>query len=102
MEWGVTRGVRPRPKTWNHVGATASIIAVQVLRLLAGSGVGELVLAATYAQLGRLEEARAEAKAFLEFVPDFSVSRWINNEPYIDPAERERYTQGLLMAGLPD
>jgi hypothetical protein len=35
-------------------------------------------------------------------VPDFSVSRWINNEPYIDPAERERYTQGLLMAGLPD
>jgi hypothetical protein len=41
-------------------------------------------------------------RLLLEFVPDFSVSRWINNEPYIDPAERERYTQVLLMAGLPD
>ena len=59
-------------------------------------------LAITYAQLGRLEEAHAEANEFLKFYPNFSIKRWAKTEPYTNPADLEHYIDGLRKAGLPD
>ena len=58
-------------------------------------------LAITYAQLGRLEEARAEANEFLNVYPKFSIERWAKTEPYTNPADLEHHIDGLRKAGLP-
>ena len=57
--------------------------------------------AATYALLGRLEEARQEAAAFMQIVPGFSISRWARTEHYVKPGELQRYIDGQRKAGLP-
>ncbi len=60
------------------------------------------LLSATYAQTGRLKEARAAAKEYLEVNPNFSIKRHMELEPYEDPADLEDYVQGLRKAGLPE
>jgi adenylate cyclase len=60
------------------------------------------LLAATYAMLGRMDEARAEAKEFLRVVPKFSIAQWASTEPYTEPNELKRYVEGLRKAGLPE
>jgi TolB-like protein/class 3 adenylate cyclase/Tfp pilus assembly protein PilF len=60
------------------------------------------LLAATYAQLGRGDEARAEAEKFLEINPDFSIARWAATQPYQDPDYFASYVEGLRRAGLPE
>ena len=53
------------------------------------------LIAATYAYLGRLEEARIEAAEFMKVVPEFSIQKWANTEPFIDPRDLRRYVEGL-------
>jgi len=60
------------------------------------------LLAATYAYLGRTDDARAEAQKYLEIDPEFSISAWAASENYADPSERERYADGLRKSGLPE
>jgi TolB-like protein/Flp pilus assembly protein TadD len=59
-------------------------------------------LAATYAQLGRLEEARAEIEAALRLDPSLSVSFYRNRVHYANAADLEHYLDGLRKAGLPE
>ncbi|WID96868.1 winged helix-turn-helix domain-containing protein [Bosea vestrisii] len=59
-------------------------------------------LAASLAQLGRLDEARAEAELFLVGNPDFSIGHWAAMEPFRDAAMRERFVAGFRRAGLPE
>lgn len=59
-------------------------------------------LAASLAQLGHLEEARAEAELFLVGNPDFRIGHWVTMEPFRDAALRERFVDGLRKAGLPE
>lgn len=59
-------------------------------------------LAASLAQLGRLDEARAEAELFLVGNPDFSIRHWATMEPFRDAAMRERFVEGFRKAGLPE
>jgi TolB-like protein len=59
-------------------------------------------LAASLAQLGRLDEARAEAELFLVGNPDFSIRHWAVMEPFRDDAMRERFIAGFRKAGLPE
>jgi hypothetical protein len=56
--------------------------------------------AACLAQLGRLDEARAQAAEVLSRKPDFSVQAELPQ--YKRPADAEHLRQGLLNAGLPD
>jgi TolB-like protein len=60
------------------------------------------MLAACHAQLGRRDEARAEAAEVLRMQPDFTVSWLMREEPFENPADAEPLLEGLRMAGLPE
>ncbi|TJV07419.1 MAG: adenylate cyclase [Mesorhizobium sp.] len=59
-------------------------------------------LAASLAQLGRLDEARAEVELFLVSNPHFTTSHWVWTEPFRDDAMLEHFVDGFRKAGLPD
>lgn len=59
-------------------------------------------LAASLAQLGRLDEARAEAELFLVGNPDFTTRHWATTEPFRDAAVLEHFVEGFRKAGLPE
>ena len=57
-------------------------------------------LASIYSELGREEEARAEAAEILRVAPNFSLEVWRQRAPYKDPAVLERDLAALRKAGL--
>ena len=59
-------------------------------------------LAASLAQLGRLEEACAEVELFLVGNPDFTIRHWAATEPFRDAATLEHFVDGFAKAGLPE
>ena len=67
--------------------------------------VSHFFLAAAFAHLGRIEEARAAVEAGLTFDPDFTIGRRRAN-PFSSSPEYlkqiERYYAGLRMAGAPE
>jgi TolB-like protein len=58
-------------------------------------------LAASLAQLGRLDEARAETELFLVANPGFSTRHWAATEPFRDAATLDHFVDGYRKAGLP-
>jgi hypothetical protein len=60
-----------------------------------------LHLAILYMDLGRREEARAEAQALLNLLPEFSVDTWGDRTPIEDRALVEKNMAALREAGLP-
>jgi TolB-like protein/Tfp pilus assembly protein PilF len=60
------------------------------------------ILAAALAQLGRMAEAKSEAEEFLAADPDFSAARWADAQPFQHVADRERFIEGYIKAGLPE
>jgi len=59
-------------------------------------------LAAALAQLGRLDEAREEAKLYLAGRPHFRISHWLETQSFRDMATRDRFVEGYRKAGLPE
>ena len=59
------------------------------------------LLAASLAQLGRLEEAKAEAAQFLAAHPLFSIRQWASTQPFRHETDRQRFVDGYLKAGPP-
>ncbi|WP_454849957.1 winged helix-turn-helix domain-containing tetratricopeptide repeat protein [Rhizobium binxianense] len=59
-------------------------------------------LAASLAQLGRLDEARAEAELFLVGNPHFTTRHWAATEPFRDAATLAHFVDGYRKAGLPE
>jgi tetratricopeptide (TPR) repeat protein len=57
-------------------------------------------LAATYALMGKEEEARAEAAEVLQINPKFSVEYMAKISPYKRQEDTDQYMQGLRKAGL--
>jgi adenylate cyclase len=57
-------------------------------------------LVVDYTELGREDEARAEAADVLRISPQFSLDAWMQMIPYKDPAWRKRYYADLRKAGL--
>jgi tetratricopeptide (TPR) repeat protein len=57
-------------------------------------------LAVIYGELGREEEARAEAAEVLRISPNYSLEGVRQIVPYKDPADLERFLDGLRKAGL--
>ncbi len=60
-----------------------------------------LVLTASLAHLGRLDEARAMVPQLLQVSPSYRVSRIKERAPFRRPEDIARLTEGLRMAGLP-
>lgn len=59
-------------------------------------------LAASLAQLGRLDEAGREAEMFLVSHPHFTIGHWKNSQPLRDAATGEHFIDGFRKAGLPE
>ncbi len=59
-------------------------------------------LAASYAMLGRLEEARAALAQFLRLEPGHTTADVRERVPAKNPEHLERFIEGLRRAGLPD
>jgi len=80
-----------------------AIEAIEALKHEATYRTGsQRVLAASLAQLGRLNEAKAEAALFLADNPDFKARRWGDLHPFQDLDDREHFIEGYLKAGLPN
>ena len=60
------------------------------------------ILAASLAQLGRLDEARQEAALFMSSNPHFTINHWISFQPFRDEPTREHFIEGYRKAGLPE
>ncbi|MBB3393065.1 TolB-like protein/Tfp pilus assembly protein PilF [Rhizobium sp. BK275] len=59
-------------------------------------------LAAGLAQLGRLDEARAEVDLFLVANPQFSIGHWAETEPFRDAGTLAHFVDGYRKAGFPE
>jgi tetratricopeptide (TPR) repeat protein len=76
--------------------------AVESLRQMSPLGTApRRNLAASLAQLGRMEEARAEAEKFLKDDPSFSTSYWSSHAPFLHEKDRQHEVEGYIKAGLP-
>jgi len=64
-------------------------------------GEARKILAASLAQLGRMEEAHAEAEKLLKGNPSFSASYWASTMPFLHEKDRQHFVEGYLKAGLP-
>ena len=60
------------------------------------------VLAGSYAQLGRLEEAGVEVEEALKLVPDATVESLGSRLPYVNMADVNHFREALRKAGLPE
>jgi TolB-like protein len=58
-------------------------------------------LAASLAQLGRLDEARVITQQFMESVPQFTIKSWIATLPFRNPEDKQNLVEGYLKAGFP-
>jgi TolB-like protein/class 3 adenylate cyclase/Tfp pilus assembly protein PilF len=63
---------------------------------------GRRLLAVSYAELGMMDEARAQAREILRRYPGFRVSVWRQRPPHIDIAMIDKFAEGLCKAGLPE
>jgi adenylate cyclase len=57
-------------------------------------------LAASYAQLGRMDAARAQAAEVLKIKPDFSIATFTKTQFYKNSTDLEHYLDGVRKAGL--
>ena len=57
-------------------------------------------LAATYAQSGKIDEAKWEIVEVLTANPEFRLDRLERAFPFSDPADLEHFIEGLRKAGL--
>jgi adenylate cyclase len=61
-----------------------------------------LWLACASAQLGRIEEARAEAAEVLRINPGFTIEQWKRLNLFKNPKDAEHRIDGMRKAGLPE
>lgn len=59
-------------------------------------------LAATYAHMGNMDEARRELGVFLDAKPTATISAVAAAEPYAELALLDHLLDGLRKAGLPE
>jgi TolB-like protein/tetratricopeptide (TPR) repeat protein len=59
------------------------------------------ILAASLAQLGRMDEAKAEAAEFMAANPHFTIGQWAKAQPFANEADRRHFVDGYRKVGLP-
>jgi TolB-like protein/class 3 adenylate cyclase/Tfp pilus assembly protein PilF len=102
--------LNPHPPGWYywHLGFVQYLAgryedAVETLRHEATHRTGsQRILAASLAQLGRVEEAKVEATEFLASNPRFSIGHWMSMQPFRREEDRQHFIEGYKKAGLPE
>jgi tetratricopeptide (TPR) repeat protein len=90
------------PLGWAQYATGRYQDAVETLRHDSARAPGvRRILAAGLAQLGRMTEARMEARKFLLEFPQFSAQQWGSTQPFRNDADRRHFIDGYLKAGLP-
>jgi TolB-like protein len=90
------------PLGWAQYAAGRYQDAVETLRHESARGPGvRRILAAALAQLGRMTEAREEARKFLLEFPHFSAKQWGTTQPFRNDGDRQHFIEGYVKAGLP-
>ncbi len=74
--------------------------AIRTLKRMNSPTEGRRLLAASYAYLGKNEEARLQASKVLEAYPNFSLAHWEKVQPDLRPEDTEHFVNGLRLAGL--
>ena len=74
--------------------------AIDAVGKMSNPAEGRRVLAASYAQLGRMDEAHQQARQVLEVHPNFSLAHWAKVQPDKNPEDVEHFIEGLRKAGL--
>ena len=74
--------------------------AVCTLEKVRDKSEGHRLLAASYAHLGRIDEAKYHAGRVMAVHPNFSIGHWRNVPPDKNPEPLERFLDGLRIAGL--
>jgi tetratricopeptide (TPR) repeat protein len=74
--------------------------AVRTIQAMQNPTQGRRILAASYAQLGRLNEAQSQAKRILEAHPEFSIEGWAAVQPDRFESDTAHFVEGLRKAGL--
>ena len=87
------RDLEPRGQSWRHGPGQSSAERYR--------SPSRKILAASLAQLGRMDEAHEEARQFLAMDPRFSVRRWSDTQPFRDETMRQHFMDGYIKAGLP-
>ena len=85
---------------YNSLGRSEEVI--DTVKRMRDPSEGRRLLAANYAHLGMMDEARQHADEVLQLHPQFTVKAWAERPPYRDRAIIERYMDGLRQAGLPE
>jgi adenylate cyclase len=85
---------------YNAMGRPVDVIAT--VQRMQNPAEGFRLLAANYAHLGMMEEARAAAHEVIRLHPQFTIGSWRHRPPYRDRAVLNHYIDGLRGAGLPD
>lgn len=62
----------------------------------------EAFLAASYAQLGKIEEARQHAAAARRLTPNLTIAAFLKRDPYRCHEDAEHVAQALRKAGIPE
>jgi adenylate cyclase len=88
--------------TYTYRYDEAVILLKKVLHEQPNSFFANITLTRVYAELDRLEDARAQAAHVLRLNPKFSLESFAKTWRVKDPAAIERYVNALRKAGLPD
>jgi len=99
--------LNPQPPSWyrwlegftlyamrDHEGAIAALSHPEVRHTGA-----QRILAASLAQLGRMDEAKAVATQYLQVVPNFRISHWEASAHHM--VDCQHFVDGYVKAGLP-
>ncbi len=81
-----------------HIGEYEKTI--QTLHKMRDQSEGHRLMAASYALLGKMDEARQQARAVLEAHPNFTIEQWRKVPPNKYPEDLEVFVEGLRKAGL--
>lgn len=74
--------------------------AISTISRMHNPAEGQRLLAASYAQLGKTEEAKQHAEKVLAAHPNFSTKKWASIVPDKNPDDVEHFVEGLNKAGL--
>ena len=74
--------------------------AIKTLKKMNSPAEGRRLLAASYAYMGRQDEAKFQAAKVLEAYPNFSLTHWENVQPDVNPEDTQHFVYGLRLAGL--